>query len=188
MRQNEIGRFHGNISRILLLAAMLFIVFWPLPAENQVPQEYQVKAAFLKNFALFVEWPEGDLAGSNGPFSICVIGSHPFGNALQALKGTKLRNRPVTVREIRDIHDAGMCHVLFVSASEQARLPEILAATRKKPILTVSDIDHFSRSGGIIGFIIVQDRVRFDVNLTAAERVRLKLSSQLLKLAHEVRQ
>lgn len=171
---------------IAMLVLLMSLKPWPLFAQNMATQEYQIKAAFLYNFALFIEWPEDAFKSGGIPFTIGILGNHSFGDSLEKLKGKTIRKRPVIVKQIGSIDNMGVCHLLFVSTSEKIRLPEILAVTKKRPVLTVSDLDGFYKAGGIINFIDMDGKMRFDINLKTAQLAGLKISSQLLKLAHDI--
>lgn len=169
-----------------ILVALLSAAPWNLFAEDSVPQEYKVKAAFLYNFTLFVEWPAEAFSGNDSPLNICILGKSPFGDVLGSLKGKTVKTRKLVVRQINSVQEMRSCQVLFVSASEKMQLPNILAAAKNQNVLTVSDMDGFAEAGGIINFITLEDKVRFEINLKAAQQARLKISSQLLKLARDV--
>lgn len=155
-----------------------------LPAQPAA--EYDVKAAFLYNFAKFVEWPQDAPAG---PISIGVIGRDPFEGKLEkAVLGKRVNGREFAVLHLRGEADARACHIVFIGPSEQKRLPEILRAMQHWPVLTVGDSPGFCAHGGVIGFKIVSDRVGFDINPDAAERAQLRLSSKLLSVAGTVRE
>ncbi|HRD48768.1 MAG: YfiR family protein [Candidatus Competibacter sp.] len=145
--------------------------------------EYAVKAAYLYNFAKYVEWPSEAFAGADAPLWICVAGDNPFGGALAALSGKTVGDHPVEVRHLPAVTGVDKCHVVFVSRAEQGRIKTVLAKLARLPILTVSDIGDFARMGGMIGLIEADQRIRFGINLTATRQANLKLSSQLLKLA-----
>jgi len=156
-------------------------------AQTSKPKEYDVKATYLYNFARFVEWP-ASAAAKDGPFAICLLGEDPFGHALDAvLEGESINGKAVAARRVAKPQDAANCRVLFISMSEESRLKEILASLDKASVLTVSDIPEFSRRGGMIQFVLVGDRIRFEVNLASAEDAGLSLSSELLKVATTVR-
>ena len=155
-------------------------------AEDSAPQEYKVKAAFLYNFTLFVEWPAEAFTGNDSPLTVCILGKSPFGDALDSLRGKTVKKRKLVIRQINRVEEMGNCHVLFVSTSEKMHLPNILAAVKNQNVLTVSDMDRFAQAGGIINFITLEDKVRFEINLKAAQQSRIKISSQLLKLARDV--
>jgi hypothetical protein len=147
------------------------------------PSEYQVKAAFLYNFVKFVEWPP-TVGEQRGPIAMCVIGKDPFGEELvNVVEGKKVNGRPVAIRKINDLAAAASCHVLFVSASESSRLPEITRAVRVWSVLTVGEWPTFIERGGIVNFLMEGHRVRFQINAKAADEAGLKISSKLLQLA-----
>jgi hypothetical protein len=151
---------------------------------GQAPTEYEVKAAFLLNFARFAEWPAEK---TSGPFVVAVLGEDPFGPALdRTFEGAGVGGRPWEVRRLSRVDDAGRSHILFVSRSEEGRLGAILAALRGTHVLTVSDIPDFAERGGMIGFRLEERRVRFDINPAPAAESKLRISSQLLKLARIV--
>lgn len=169
-----------------LVAAVLALACRPIFVQAQAPSEYQVKAAFLFNFAKFVEWPAAAFRNGQSPITICVIGDDPFGPLIdETVKGQSFANRSFSVRRIKQIPRDDTCQIVFVGAAEQART-EVGAAIRALPILTVGEDDTTSESSGIINFIIEEQKVRFDINLDAAERAGIKISSKLLKLAKRV--
>ena len=149
------------------------------------PTEYQLKAAFLLNFARYIEWPATKLPAAM-PIRICVLGRDPFADALTALDGRQAQGHDVRVRTIETVDRAADCHVLFVSESEERRLVNVLHATSGKAILTVSDIDGFADAGGAIAFVNEDDRVRFDINYGILQRDSLRASAQLLRLGRNV--
>jgi uncharacterized protein DUF4154 len=148
--------------------------------------EYQVKAAFLYNFAKFVEWPAG-AAGPTAPIVICVIGHDPFGAVLdQTVQSKTINGRPLAVKRPADPAGLRSCRILFVGSSEGDQLPGLLKMAERAGILTVGDMDGFPRMGGMIGFVLEDNKVRFEVNVDAVERARIRISSQLLQLARVV--
>jgi hypothetical protein len=175
----------------LLLAAILScsLLFVPsLHAQQPKASEFQVKAAYLFNFGRFVQWPDESGADRNESFEICVLGTDPFGQALDAtLAGGTIGGKSVAAKRITKPQDVDSCRILFISSSEESHLKEDLAALDKTRVLTVSDIPRFSERGGMIGFILDGNRVRFDVNLDSAQGAGLTLSSELLKVATSVR-
>jgi len=152
--------------------------------QAQSSSEYQVKAAFLYNFARFVDWPAEAFAGSSGKLVIGVIGDDPFGGALdQAINGKMINGRPLVVLRLRWGQDLRSCHILFISSSEQKRLPQIIQSLRGASVLTVGDMWQFNQQGGIINLILEANKVRFEINSRGADQARLKISSKLLSLA-----
>jgi len=157
-------------------------------AQQSRPSEYQVKAVYLFNFSRFVSWPDRTTGDADAPFAICVIGKDPFGTVLDStLAGESIGGKAVVARRVALAEQAAGCRVLFISASEDGRLKEILGSLEKSSVLTVSDIARFSERGGMIQFVLQGGRVRFEVNLASAAQANLTLSSDLLKVAVAVR-
>lgn len=151
------------------------------------PTEYEVKAAYLFNFAKFVTWPGQAFDSPNAPLTICIAGPDKFGASLDSLiAGERIGGRPIAAKRIAEPGDMGGCHIVFVGASEAARARSFLDSAHKRNALTVSDMPHFAERGGMIQFVLDGGRVRFDINLKAAQDAGLALSSELLKVAGRV--
>jgi hypothetical protein len=143
-----------------------------------------VKAAFLYNFAKFVEWPDGTFANSTSTFTVCVVGKDPFGKALDdAILSKRIADRVTTLARAKRIQDLPECQILFVSASDSPQLSEILHVLHGHRALVVGESENFAGSGGAIQFVIEANRVRFAINTDAVDRSGLKISSKLLALA-----
>ena len=154
-------------------------------AQQNKPGEYQVKAVYLYNFAKFIDWPPG--AEKNSPFTVCVLGRDPFGSVLdETLAGETVGSRKPVARRIASAAET-KCEILYISASEAGRAKQVLASIDKPGILTVSDVPDFTANGGMIQFVLMDNKIRFEVNLAAAEKAGLTVSSQLLKVATVVR-
>jgi len=155
------------------------------PAQGR-PTESQVKAAYLFNFGKFVRW-QVDREFSTDSLSICVLGKDPFGAVLDStVVGEKIDGRKITVRRLAKVQDAARCDILFISSSEESRLAAIFPTVQRYGTLTVSDIPNFAERGGMIEFVTQQEKIRFEVNRSAAEESHLTLSSELLKVAVKV--
>jgi YfiR/HmsC-like len=152
------------------------------PAE---PSEYQVKAAFLYNFGKFVTWPTNVFSDTNAPLVIGVFGPSPFhGDLGRIVHGKIINGHPVVVKQIKVFDDLKKCQILFISASERDRLGGVLHELDDAGILTVTEnLESFDKSGVMINFIMENERIRFEINDVAAERVGLKINSKLLILA-----
>ncbi|MDH3979737.1 MAG: YfiR family protein [Gammaproteobacteria bacterium] len=170
------------LARRLLLAAMLLCGPASVSAEEHTQAEYQVKAAFLYNFARFTSWPEH----TNSTFNLCILGDDPFSEALDALTGKTVHNETLTVTRLDHPSALDGCELVYISASYSDELNEIIALLQEQAILTVSDIDAFIDHGGIIGFRIIDNKIRFEINTSAAARAGLAISSKLLSLASRV--
>jgi hypothetical protein len=175
----------------LLLSATLILsgaATSAAPDDRLGPTEYEIKAAFLLNFARFVEWP-ADALPAAAPIVFAVLGEDPFGPQLEeTLRGQSVAGHSLAIRRLRDLEDLTRTQVLFVAASEDERLARILERLADVPVLVVGETPGFAARGGIIGFRLEGNRVRFDVNLAAAERSGVRLSSRLLRLARIVRE
>jgi len=119
---------------------------------------------------------------------LSIAGANPFGDALAALVDKTVDSHPVEVRHLPTLTGLDRCHIMFIGRAEQGRFKTVLAKLARLPVLTVSDIGDFARTGGMIGLVEADQRIRFDINLTTARQANLKLSSQLLKLASIVEQ
>ncbi len=178
------GRFAGIAA--LLLAAYLLLSDRAILAA-QSPTEYQVKAAYLFNFLKFVEWPDDPAADPHGKWVIGIVGDSPIGRELaQLVEGKDVQGRELQVKKFQAAENLRACNILFISESEKGRVPSILAALRGSSVLTVADMDNFIGSGGMIQFVMEDARVRVAIDVGAAGRARLKVSSKLLSLAHVV--
>jgi hypothetical protein len=155
-------------------------------AGQRLPTEYEVKAAFIYNFAKFIEWPEGAFDGGGSDLKLCVLGNDPFGPALGAIEGKAVRGRKIKVRRVREAGKSRGCHFLFIGASEKNKLKSILKTLASSPAVTVSDMRGFAGAGGVVQFVMEEHKVRFIVNAAAAERAGLKISSKMLRLARKV--
>ena len=146
--------------------------------------EYQVKAAFLFKLARFVEWPAHKFTQPDSPLIIGVVGTDPFGGLLEeAVQDKRINDHTVIVRHIVSMQELRKCHMIFISRSESARLNPILSEVRGDNVLTVSDSDNFTGHGGMINFIMVANRVQFQINASAASHAGLKISSKLMQLS-----
>jgi hypothetical protein len=200
-------------TRILLYATALVLtarISGTVQADTASEREYQLKAAFLYNFIMFIDSPRfappSDDAGKNAsdarkPILIGILGDDPFGAAFEPLQSKEVRDRPVVIKRFKGLEtpvdteapatqnllDAiKQCHVLFVCASEREHLPVILRPITGEDILTVADVPGFLEAGGTINFIIEDKKVRFEINMAAAGRAKLEIRSKLLRLAKRI--
>ncbi len=160
-------------------------------AQAQVPSggpgEDDVKAAYVYNFTKFVEWPASAFSGPADPLNVCVVGDAAVQSAVERiLAGEQVEGRALKLVAPPPEGAAG-CHVLFVGRGGSERGVRLLTSAGTAPMLTVGDSPRFLQQGGMIAFVVEERRVRFDISLTAAERVGLKLSSKLLRVARHVR-
>ena len=174
----------SQLRRIASLGVMLFTA---LVASGQTGREYDLKAAFLFNLAQFVEWPPSAMPPADGPFVIGVLGEDPFGAILdEIVRNETVQGRPIVVQRFRTVDAVGRCQILFISASEDARAREILSALAGRGLLTVGESEPVAAAGGVIRFLVVNNKLRLRINADAASREQLKISSKLLRLAEVV--
>jgi hypothetical protein len=153
-------------------------------AAQQAPvSEYQVKAAFLYNFAKFVEWPDYAAISNRREFIIGIIGEDPFGPDISVIEGKYVNDKLLRVVRSDSLSELNNCHVLFISGSAASRLTEILGKLDRRPVLTVGDTHGFAYMGVMINLIRKDNKVRFEINQSAADRAGLRISSHLLRLA-----
>jgi hypothetical protein len=185
MRQTRLLPLRRFAWILLGLLACAEVLLFPPRAAAETPLEYQVKAAFLLNFAKFVEWPATAFTDADSPVSICILGNDPFGHTLDDLvQGEAVNGRKLVVRRSSEPAAPQSCQVAFIGGSSKD-IPKTLTSLGRG-VLTVGEGESFSRAGGIIAFVIDNRRVRFDINQSVAENAGLKLSSKLLSVARAV--
>jgi hypothetical protein len=173
------------------LVVGLSLLAFPLPtrAQGEVNSEYRVKLAFLYNFAQFVQWPADAFSGSAAPLVICVDGDNPFqGEIEESLRGRAVEGHPIQLRRLRPEENPHACQIIFVRATEMKAASRIFAGSKNSTTLTVGEANGFAQRGGIINLTREENRLRFEVNVTAAAQTRLKISSKLLVLAKIVKE
>jgi len=162
----------------------MLLVAAAVSLQAQAVTEYQVKAAFLYNFAKFVEWPSSAFNSPQEPITICIVGQNPFGPGLdRAARATVVGNRTVSVRQVSDGQQASRCQIVFMGASERKRSRAWIEALRGRSVLTVGESEGFLASGGVINFKLEGERVRIEISTAAADRAGLHISAKLLSLA-----
>lgn len=174
---------------VFLLSMVLVFAVLPIRAQNRAHSEYEVKAAFLFNFAKFIDWPESAFPTQQSPFTVCVIGPDPFGHALEEnLLGKAIDERSVEIDRLKpdDISAPNHCQMAFVSSAEKQQFAGLIAKFQGTSTLLIGDAEGFAASGGMIELRLEDNRVRFAINPDAAGRANLQLSSKLLALAEIV--
>lgn len=192
---------------ILTLALIAASVAIPVMADSALSRKDKIKAAFLYNFFNFVDWPEAKIADSNQPITIGIIGSRDFLEAIEPVQQKKAKGRRIAVKyfpgyeklkKSQDTNDAQWnkkmetlksCHVLFLCTGDLGPIGSsgrIIKALKGSPVLTVGETEGFLQSGGMINFLMEDERVRFEINNTAARQAKLKIRSKLLRLAKSV--
>jgi hypothetical protein len=155
-----------------------------LCGSDEPSQEYKLKAAFIYNFARFIEWPASAFSRGDLPFVIGVVGTDPFDGALeQAVAGKLIGSRPVVVKYFTTADDIGSCQILFVATNDEDAQTKILQKVLNQPVLTLGESETFNTDGGCLRFFVENSKMRFEINTDATDRAKLKISSKLLKLA-----
>jgi hypothetical protein len=174
---------------LVMLLAILSCLLNPANCGAQSATESQVKAAYLFNFLKFVEWPDAPPGELQTKWVIGVIGTSPVGDELSKLVESKnVLGRELLVKTFKSTENLSGCNILFISDSEKKRLPAILASLRGSSVMTVADMDHFIDLGGMVQFVVENERVRISIDVGATGRARLKISSKLLALARAVKE
>ena len=172
----------------LALLGLLVALGLARAAEAVASKEYQIKAAFVYNFAKFVDWPASAFPKSDSPIVFAVLGSDAFALELEkALKDRKINGRDLVAKRISNLEGAAGAHVLFVSSSQDGHLAELQAILKGHSVLTVGESPAFAAAGGMINFVMEGDKVRFEINIDEVEAAGLKISAQLQKLAKAIR-
>ena len=167
------------------LAALLFGLFAVPGARAQ--SEDQIMAAFLFNFARYVEWPENAFDRSDMPVNICMLSSKEFGDVVsRTVSGKTVADRSVVVRWTSDLPEATGCHILFIGSEFERSHSDAVAVLDGMSVFTVADQEGFARAGGTANFFRADNRIRFEINPLAAKKAGLKISSRLLRLARVV--
>ena len=157
-------------------------------AAEPVISESQIKAAFLYNFTKFIEWPDATLADKRKPLTIGVLGNPELAVELESIvEGRKVNGHAIVVRNVDAADDLGALQILFVSAAEDARFASLRSSLADAALLTVGESPEFASAGGAITFLAQDGKLRFEINMTSAERARLKVSAELQKLAASVK-
>ena len=171
-----------RFERWLRIAVLGFLLnSAPAAASTPAAAEYELKAAFLYNFALYAEWPV-----MPDPVYLCVLGPDPFGPFLDRFEGRDMRGSRVSIRRVASAQEARTCQVLFIAASEHGRLARIQDELAGRAVLTVTEGDGFDRSAVMIVIVPESNRLTFEVNLSAVRQAGMNLSSKMLKLARKV--
>ena len=172
---------------LLRLASFCLAGAWAVADSSPGAGDYQVKAAFLHNFTKFTNWPRSAFSSATAPLVIGILGQDPFGQTMDdVLRGETVGERSLVVKRLRADDDLRSCHVLFISRSEKEHLPEVLRQLKRRPVLSVSEINGFAEQGGMVNLLLANKTVKMEINQAAAEQAGLQISAKLLKLARLV--
>jgi hypothetical protein len=165
---------------ILILMTVAFMAMSSFGEERKLG-EYEVKAVFVYNLAKFIEWPDKSLDNSS-TITLYILGDDPFESDLDSIRDKLVKGRRVVVKQIDSPDDLKNANILFISSSEKERLRDILKSISGLPILTVGDTKSFAQRGVMVNFYLENSRIRFEINLEAANLAGLKISSNLLRM------
>jgi hypothetical protein len=171
----------------LLCIVLLVLGVAPAARSQSAADEYEVKAAFLFHFAQFIDWPSGTLDVGNNSLNLCILDDEPRRQELQhTIEGKVVGGRVLHVRPINQPQEFQDCNIIFLSRDASRRQAAIVRNLHGIPVLTVGETTNFLSDGGMIRFHLEDGKVRFDINLGAADSAHLKISSRLLLLATSV--
>jgi len=173
---------------MLLLAVLLSISCGSLSAATksspQQAKEFHVKALFLYNFANFVEWPADAFKNLDSPLRLCLYGSVPFGGFLDAVDGTRIRDRHLKIVRTSDsVEIEPGCHILFVGTEHIEEIDQLFKNMNHLFVLSIGSVEGFTDKGGIVNILRTQDQNKFEINLSKAIKNGLLIDSDLLSLA-----
>ena len=173
----------NKLSIVRIVSAIILVsLSWCGSVQADISREYQLKAAYLLNFARFIYWPEKTIESSEY-FNICVVGENPFADSLNKLSDKKIKNKQIKISYADTFNKETNCRILYISDSRKRNFKEILKLTESDVILTVSDIDGFVRAGGMIEFVRVRNKIKFEINVSQSNKSNIKYRSQLLEVA-----
>jgi hypothetical protein len=187
------GRLPARLLRGLRIVPFVFcllhaLIAKPVGAQEDPVDEYKLKAAMLYNLTNFVEWPGSAYPDRHAPILLCILGQDPFASSLASTIPKETDNgRLVVIRHLQSEKETRGCHILYISSSERKTAARIFSILNASGILTVGEMTQFAAHGGMIQFSLEDQHVRFDINLEAASRAGLKISSKLLALAQIVK-
>ncbi len=175
---------HPFRSWLVLLGVGLVVTLGNKIAYSQAVSEDQVKAAYLFNFAKFVEWPQETFPDATAPIRLCVLNDLTIGSALsQIVKDKHILGRSIVVVPIQTGEQGRSCQILFINSAQNWQIEHILKVLQGASVLTVGEATGFVEKGGIVNFVIQDDQVHFQVNHRAATQNRLQMSARLLGVA-----
>lgn len=178
------------IFRRLIIAGILLTLFWGTSSvaqgEIKGARAKEIEAAFLLQFSKYVKWPDSAFVRPDDPIIVGILGRDPFGSVLDKIaRLSKVKGRAVEILRFDNLNSIKNSHILFVTSSEVEHMADIKELLADKPVLLVGDSQNFLQFG-IINFVMVDKKIRFNISRVNCEQSGLKISSKLLKVAHEV--
>jgi hypothetical protein len=172
------------IKWLVMLMLIILPATYSYGQNSDIPKEYLVKAKYLLNIPLFSE--ANSKASGAKYYTICLVGDTPLEGILISSKEVVIKNLPLAVRKVEELGQVESCQMLFIAPSERYRLQTQLSEAQHKGVITISDMRDFTRLGGMIGLVTIDNRVTFDLNLSAASKASISFSSHILKLARDI--
>jgi YfiR/HmsC-like len=167
--------------------AGLCVAFSAAPAFAQSVTDDQVKAAYVFNFAKFIQWPAEVFATADAPMNFCVLGRSPVVDELDSsMNGKSVNGHAIVVKHLHGPDEIKGCHLVFLAASAGKQQQKLIQTAKGSTVLLVAEMPGFAHAGGTINFIMENGRLIFEVNIIAAESAHLKINSKLLALARIV--
>lgn len=182
MRQQ--GRDKNRWRRCL---AVLLSLFVSMALAQEPNHGAQVRAAFIYNFAKFVEWPAHTFASGAAPLHLCALSGSNKAARLDLIDGRSAQGHPIVLQWISNAQQAGGCQILYLTRADIASHRQLMPAIQHWPILTIGENEAFINQGGMVALFVDRDHVRFSINQSAAQVSGLKISARLLQLARTVR-
>ena len=171
---------------LFIACVILNAVPTSVQADADTRAAYKIKAAYLYNFIKFVDWPEGTFSAKTAPVTIGILGTSPFGPEIGQLETKTVQDHPIRLRYGQTAEELSGCQLIYIAPSAWPQLEQTMARLPQKGVLTVSGAPSFNQQGGVVRFVERDNRVRFAINLQAAQAAGLRISSRLLQLAIEV--
>lgn len=187
-------RGRAALARVSTLCLLGVFLFPGLPAsaadrDDELAVETRIKAAFIRHFCTYIDWPDGAFAEPGSPIVLGVAGSDAMVEALREVVANRTAHgRPMEVREVEADDPLGELHLLFIADSMQASIPALAAVAAEQSVLVVTESADGLETGSAINFTVEDDRVKFDIGLARIRHADLEISAQLLTVARNVRQ
>jgi uncharacterized protein DUF4154 len=173
--------------RAVLIMIVLSATCPLVRAQNTVGREYNIKAVFIYNFTQFVTWPDAAFTAPSSPFVIAIVGRDPFGSVIdETVAGEKVNGHPIVIQRYTEMKEIKNAHILFVSRDEASAFYKWLPELKTRRMLTVSDTTGFAAAGGMIRFLVQDNKIKLQINLSATREAGLEVSSKLLRVAEIV--
>jgi len=154
-------------------------------AADIVAPEHEVKAVYVFNFGIYATWPKNTFSNPSVPFVIGIIGNELVASALERIaKEQTVHGRRIEVRRSRAADDFTGFQIVFIGKGQDAKA--ILRRIGPASVLTVGEESSFTENGGMFGFVLINENVKFDANPPAISSANLEVTSRVLRLARRI--